>query len=86
MTETEAKTKKCPLFSVTMAVVGATAVYGKLNGAGDAACQRLIKDATENCIGSACMMWRWQPDRIPLGGIALEISKVDGYCGLVGRT
>lgn len=39
-----------------------------------------------NCIGSACMAWRWQ--RISPPGLMAgtgQYSDTDGYCGLAGK-
>jgi hypothetical protein len=44
---------------------------------------------SSKCIGSACMMWRWQssltvnnPSRI--AGAGQSIKRESGYCGLAG--
>lgn len=61
MTESEAKTKWCP-FARIAHVSGATANSRAHND----------PDLSQDCIGSACMAWRWNHER---GG---------GYCGLAG--
>lgn len=78
MTESEAKTKWCPM-------VNRAANYGNRDSDGYA------NDKCK-CIGSACMMWQWGmewPDSNSDGKIithSLPIkSKTDGYCGLAAK-
>lgn len=83
MTEDEAKTKWCPM--VRMGAVlneGVAAVNRVTQAQGDKA----------NCIGSACMMWKFKPEMVNVStSIAVDWLKPtgkmtdDGYCGLAGR-
>lgn len=53
------------------------------------------KEATVNCIGSRCMLWRWNTKYIPPPHSWMqqhptpegttEVSDTEGYCGLSGR-
>ena len=42
---------------------------------------------SENCLGSACMAWRWTKDISNLSEIekARQLIKVHGYCGKAGK-
>ena len=66
MTEDEAKTKWCPMVRSSDLEKDVDNCY--------------IKDRNptySRCIGSDCMMWRWELDvRFA------EMSKTDGHCGL----
>lgn len=67
MTEDEAKTKWCPFVR-------------HANGSNGAGVNRINWDRTydyANCIGSACMAWRWDSIK------PLQPSR-DGHCGLAG--
>jgi len=75
MTEEEAKTKWCPMVrrvSQAMSSGGVSVLAANRNGNGDIA-------AGSECIGSACMMFRWtlRSDS--------ERSDEHGYCGLAGK-
>ena len=87
MTESEAKTKWCPMSRLPWLEKGedGKAVPGNRWGDG-----RPAEGAT--CIGSACMMWRRDaitPEEISAyehGSDALcEELKIPGYCGLAGK-
>lgn len=72
-TEDEAKTKWCPMVRVTVAVGPAGDVYTSDNHGNDG--------IHPECIGSACMVWRWasyEDSAINEGG-----PDDFGYCGLV---
>lgn len=77
MTETEAKTKWCPM--VRIVVVNGHVQenrHGQFRALGD--------DATGPfCIGSACMMWRWETHQ--MGDWPPERVGDEGYCGLAGQ-
>lgn len=86
MTESDAKTKKCPLFVITQGIIAHAAVYAKVQGSEEESCQNLLKAAADSCIGSACMMWRWDTEeRIPsAAGITMMVER-EGHCGLAGK-
>lgn len=67
MTEGEAKTKTCPFTFAT------PAVYSP-NGDG------IRQYGPWNCIGSACMAWRWK-----YGFSEPNKENDKGYCGLAGK-
>lgn len=54
---------------------------------------RLDDGSNDRCIGSACMMWHWQPADDNLrqwinddGELCVCVSKTpQGYCGLAGK-
>jgi hypothetical protein len=81
MTEDEAKTKICcgPVLLAT-AWINESEIRAKGNLIGS------------NCIGSACMAWRWEENtdlmpasqNDPLGG-PKPPQDWDGYCGLAGK-
>lgn len=65
MTEDEAMQKWCPILGLAGA---AFASAGRVAG------------GPKNCIGSACMLWRWDVEKCRKG------PEVDhGYCGLAGK-
>ena len=66
MTEEEAKDKWCPQSQLDTQIT----VSGN----------RLQQVNMGNCIGSACMAWRW---RLP--PFANEPKGGDGFCGLAGK-
>lgn len=84
MTEEEAKTKECPHFSVGVAIFMASGKGENFNGRLDT-----------KCIGSACMMWRFQMKYVESesagSGLVktMTIAKYEksehGYCGLAGK-
>lgn len=71
MTEAEAKTKWCP-----MVRAGKSENYSS-----ERMHQVLLRET--NCIGSACMMWRWE--YADGGKHPCDKSTTDGYCGLAGK-
>ena len=82
MTEDEAKTKWCPFVRVM--------ALDPRNG-GNPAINRQDYD-NFNCIGPACMAWRWNDTSEWIARAEAEfrrtgrrIPKTDGYCGLAGR-
>ena len=56
MTEEEAKTKWCPAYRVIVGIEGLTREYADNRGT-------IPNSDTSNCIGSACMAWRWTEGR-----------------------
>lgn len=66
MTEREAQQRWCPM----------TQVIARSDVAGLTATGR---DGTQNCIGSACMAWRWSADTLT------RKSDDAGFCGLAGK-
>ena len=85
MTETEAKTKWCPMVrSLAFNAVGACA-------ANQAYSDEVVDLKLAYCKGSACMMWRSRivpvpfndQNRDPQGNVIRE--RIDGYCGLAGQ-
>ena len=83
MTETEAKTKWCPMVRIAVG----DGDYATANRGWVANPEGLIDTEMGRCIGSACMMWRWIED----GGANLEQYRNGepyqqrGYCGLAGK-
>ncbi len=78
MTEDKAKTKWCPF--VRMSPQSAT------NNRGD----YHPNPGNVNCIGSACMAWRWnlivkKHHQMQMTVPPDEYSNVNGYCGLAGK-
>lgn len=91
MTEEEAKTKWYPFARVipamlsgkSMVVTQGVPAHNRVHNEGD---KEATWHATMNCIGSACMSWRWdvspfqaECDPHPTAGRAL------GHCGLAGK-
>lgn len=78
MTEAEAKTKWCPMVRYS--------VFDYESRSEVIATNRQKDNVDGNCIGSACMMWRWHlgddPESRSKGGICLPPT---GYCGLAGK-
>lgn len=77
MTETEAKTKWCPMTKFVPSLHPDPEIAGMANAA-----QKL------NCIGSDCMMWR--PTNTNLDGTVRakfdgDAAVPEGYCGLAGK-
>lgn len=78
MTEDEAKTKWCPHGQIAIAVGPSDGIEVADNRPDN------IKHA--NCIGSDCMMWRWNNGAYPLPNDPPEIrNRYDGFCGLAGK-
>ena len=87
MTESEAKTKWCPMVRATYF----DQAVGTWTGAANAQSTGKTGDVQYGgkCIGSACMMWRWnnewieavrtRPDWFKRG------EKTDGFCGIAGE-
>lgn len=76
MTEDEAKKKVC-----VVRLIGTQAMMaGQLDPKRADAIAVAINDAGM-CIGSACMMWRWEP----IYGQDSGDSIGSGYCGLAGK-
>jgi hypothetical protein len=72
MTEDEAKTKWCPMRRITR--IGNIKI-DNTDG----------KEFTLNCIGSACMMWRFYGDQLHRGRVGNGAPLTEGYCGLSGN-
>jgi hypothetical protein len=73
MTEDEAKTKTCcaSLSPIAFAKMDVGSVSQSIE--------------LRNCIGSACMAWRWQWVR-PESGVGVDVqSDKHGNCGLAGK-
>jgi len=91
-TEAEAKARWCPFARVDSGYVGNGVVnrYPKREEHGgyrpDGRTEML--DAQVNCIASACMAWRWDPDQA-VGEYHPDYVKTAarrrGYCGLAGK-
>ena len=84
MTEDEAKTKWCPM--VRYGTQGRNETGGANKPETDAEKRGLA------CLGSACMMWRWQPKMINVSTKNSWVfmrptgeTTTDGYCGLAGK-
>lgn len=84
MTEEEAKTKWCPMFSMAYETAG----YNM----GDGPETLTRRPVRANCIGSACMMFRWDEVRNPNWHPHMATteepfirSETEGYCGLAGK-
>ncbi len=82
MTEEEAKTKWCPMSELPVNVLAAEASG---NVSVDFA-------ARAKCIGSACMMWRWDGELqyadtsgTSTKTLVSNFSKIQGHCGLGGK-
>lgn len=69
MREDQAKTKWCPMIKSSMVQVG-------LND--------YLASPSQNCRGSACMMWRWSRGPIPIP-VSKDPIPGEGYCGLAGH-
>ncbi len=73
-TEEQAKTKWCPMVTP---------------GPQDTATEKHYMHPSQCCVGSACMMWRWemsQPGMSTPIGVAFKPEKTGrGYCGLAGQ-
>lgn len=73
MTETEAKTKWCPM--------ARSPSYGFVaNRDSESDSMYTSFEEASRCIGSNCMMWRWE--------IITGLGRLDtdtGYCGLAGK-
>lgn len=90
MTEEEAKTKWCP-FAISAVQSGSVNRVFFPSGKGMLNAEK----ESINCIGSACMMWRWnftEHGMRELYAGRLDTTKpIDGfmphgYCGLAGKT
>lgn len=80
MTEDEAKTKWCPMVRATM---GSTLFCTNRDGN---LISGVIADFNVNCIGSACMMWRWHGAVVAEGmPVVPNVPTLHGYCGLAGK-
>jgi hypothetical protein len=75
MTESEAKTRWCPMVRFKSAETGSGPAFNR---------QRIGSDMDDvNCIGSKCMAWRQQTTEGEIGGEPALF--VGGYCGLAGK-
>lgn len=94
MTEADAKTKWCPFSRPVMprtedcGFQAGNRDYDRTDGAPSGAVA--IAGPLNNCIGSACMAWRWHPSlSIDNPGRAAAagqtIKETRGYCGLAGK-
>jgi len=75
-TEDEARTKWCPFVRLRLFTTGGSQNRGHET------------DDKADCIGSACMAWRWATtitEVYPRAGIARANTKTEGYCGLAGQ-
>jgi hypothetical protein len=76
MTEDQAKTKKCPIFGIVIAITASV----------DALRKDLPKQAIINsglcCIASDCMMWRFDLTREEA---SIGAHPENGHCGLAGN-
>ena len=93
MTEAEAKTKWCPMVRATYF----DQAVGLWTGPANAQSMGKVGDLLYGgkCIGSACMMWRWNTKYTPPPYSMMatypqpegttEISATEGYCGLAGK-
>lgn len=76
MTEDDAKLKWCPMKRMHVDINDDGPSFGH---------------AQTRCIGSACMMWRWDQGKawpVPAGGDMMRIEAErpgNGYCGLAGK-
>ena len=79
MKESEAREKWCPMtrFHATRENVYHNKLIEDDNDSGEASAE------SANCIGSDCMMWRWNRDAFAGGSGRAEPTK--GYCGLGGK-
>lgn len=75
MTESEAKTRWCPMVRLYGDDWTTRLDDNELKAVTDGDVARSTK-----CIGSACMMWRWLPSPSLKAG-----SPTSGYCGLAGK-
>lgn len=77
MTESEAKTKWCPMTRAPIEIDDRLVAGNTMKVPGSA------ETTITTCIGSACMLWRehgpLSPDYKP------RPDEVGGYCGLAGR-
>ena len=73
MTEEQALTKWCPHFRHPVYPMDDRPSGGNSMHAGETA---------PVCIGSVCMMWRW--DSMPID-LSADVPVWGGYCGLAGR-
>lgn len=76
MTESEAKTKWCPMVHKrTVVIISVDEPNQERTNS--------VLDRADKCIGPACMMWRehgpFSPDYDP------RPDEVGGFCGLAGR-
>lgn len=73
MTETEAKTKWCPMVRIARPT---SAEVPRITGVNRGTNEYAIPTGSVSCIGSACMMFRWT-----------DVVETDsgGYCGLAGK-
>lgn len=78
MTKSDAVTKECPIFVVTLSFVVAAAEDPP------AAAKKLHE--YQFCHGDKCMMWRTIRAAVPSGTPGLATVKDGaGYCGLAGK-
>lgn len=98
MTEDEAKTKWCPAYRVATSGGDPSSTYemdnrpegGEPDEAAPHGWRRLpgTTHGISNCIGSACMAWRWgEPAGMALsdgGELFTPPDERRGYCGLAG--
>lgn len=82
LTEAEAATKRCPLSFGPAPVATITAAPSPSYGSpfGHQFNQPMFQVMPTNCIGSACMAWRWQDSASDPGDRGPY-----GYCGKAGK-
>ncbi len=88
MTEDEAKTRWCPFTRVGGIPASAAAGISWNRWPGE----DVDTDGPANCVGSACMAWRWSRDvewqakaEAEYRRSGRRIVPTDGYCGLASR-
>lgn len=79
MTESEARTKECPIYALALVPV--------VTGASDPEAAAKTLSANQMCRGSKCMMWRKLIARKDTGGMmpVSYMAEIGGYCGLAGN-
>lgn len=101
MTETEAKTKWCPMVRLvdygfaldcdhdgdaSALIVAAGAPHNRMKiGMGEDEAELAVSLSCLKCIGSDCMMWRETPTVVSDAEIATGEAVMHGYCGLAGK-
>ena len=91
MTDQEANTKWCPLFSACTGINNVSAILLKQIGAPPEKSAQAASSTNFYCIGSACMMWRNEfdimsdPDKPKLSMLPPKLGVSGGYCGLAGK-
>lgn len=79
MTEDKAKTKWCPFSRPSVIYGGVRVISARHDQNPDP------NTMNRNCIGSACMAWRWEEERKSANETRRILSQTEGYCGLAGK-